>query len=389
MAGNNEEKKADFWAYIAKLKLRDQIAILIGVVAIGVGIFLAIFFSVSRMRVTEFHFPESVLRKSPSVQTYKQGTFSSLFIPIQFKGTEYGCYVGREESLSTEYGASFSFDDSKTIIVGVLDGISITEDDFYAYGVSYLMGNELIGNETFDIGLYDKGYLNTFMVEYKCGTVVCGDKTYYLVSYLFPDGDKKLCMMVVTEKKSSLELVNCQSLLNNVFFSMVRYEDDGSLEDAESSNDTGDTGNATEDDTDMSDMTVYERIEERDRQRDETAYHLEYPNAEDLEVTVHVGEELADMPVVFYINYTEVNSVPREAFLRSPVDSKYQPNYLNTANNGLVYWNINSPKTGEWLIHLSANNQYGVYNADVLPQKDFEELFIARDETAYPHSAED
>ncbi len=383
--GKKTENRVDFWTAVGRLKTRDKIALLLGVVFAGTGAFMILFFAVSRMRITEFHFPQSDLRKSASMQTYRQTKNSSLNLLVQFKGSDYGCYVGKEPINENDYGAAFKYSDDVTLLVGVIDGVTVMEDDFYSHGVPSILGLSVDGTETYENGLYDKGYLNTFLIEYEAGKLTAGNRTFYLVSYLFPDMDRKLCMMALIEKKDLQKFLDSHELLNQVYFGMVRFEDKTEEEIAE------ETKKQTsrielEDDSSLSTDERLARIQEKVEERN---FRLEYPDASDLEAYVDVTDGLKGKKVTFYISYVYPDSVPDEAYIQSPSGKKYLPTDNNSSHNGIVSWEMSDPEEGRWKMHLSANNRYGEYEKGVLETDYFREMFISHDETAYPHSMED
>ena len=125
-------------------------------------------------------------------------------------------------------------------------------------------------------------------------------------------------------------------------------------------------------------------IDETNREVDESAYALGYPDATDLIDTVTVDERFANEEVIIYISYSEALAIPREASLTTPSGEKYPPCWNNDgAIYGMVYWRIQNPDPGDYTIQLSANIQYGTYMTDVMDSHLFSEMYIERTGITY------
>ncbi len=237
MAKESDERKnkIDFWTAFGKLRTSEQVAILLAVVALGTALFMFIFKVVNSFGNVDFTaFPESSLQKDAAMETYKQVTYTDLPYLVQFPGTSYGCYVGDKEIGATQYATAFTYVDYK-VVCGVIDESRITEDDFYKFAIGQALGLKIVGNETFTTAVYDRGYLNTFEIEYKAGTLALNGTTYYLVSYLYPVEGKKLCMSVLSSKKTIFALARARNMLNRIYFSMVKFEGEPNSSVVESS----------------------------------------------------------------------------------------------------------------------------------------------------------
>ncbi len=399
--GNNEKKKIDFWTALGRLPFYERLIILGSFVAVGVLLFAGIYKVINTSHFTKFHFPDSVLSQAQKLQTYKQSTYTGLGLLVQFPTTDYGCYVGTREYKTSANAASFLYDTDDYIITGVIDPKNFSQSEFYDYAVPMILGYTVSEDFHYTSKIYDKGYLNTFEVEYEGGICSLGNEELYLVSYLYPVGEKKLCMMVVTDKKDTNKLKQARTLLNKVYFSLLRFEDatlSGNTQDVFSdvikNNPTSEgVASAAESAAPSEDVNTEsedEALERIDRELEEKNYHLEYPDATELVTNVYVGDNLAGLDTVIYIWYEEFDSIPKEAYLTSPLGKTYKPDYVNKEYNGLVFWNIKNPSVGEWVVHLSANTRYGAYKADALELHDFTNFFIARDDDdVIPHSMDD
>ena len=373
----DEKKKQDVWDAIGKLKLRDRLVLLFTVIAIGVALAVGIFYLLLSTSNIKFHIPESTLRRTADAQKFRQATYTDYPYTVRFPGTNYTTTVGGTEGLFNDYVTSFIYDEEQLLVLGVFDD-TVSINEFYSYALVSAI------DKTFDASasvytsmLHDEGYMNATPLIYEAGKLTL-NWDYYLISYIYhTDDGKNLLMMALTPKANQDAVSKSKTLVDKMVYSMGYIDESSADSDEAAATDVG--GAPASDkyalDKDAEDnMTTAEKMETLDRKVDESSYALEYPEATDLEYYVLVSEDIED--AVFYIDYTEVKSVPEMSFLKSPSGSKYAPTYNNGSGIGLVYWEIDNPQLGNWLIHLSKNAKYGQFFAGVLPKAEFESRYI-------------
>lgn len=374
---SGSRKQQNIWDAIGKLHIRDQLILLFVVIGIGVAMAVGAFMLILKTDMVRFHIPQSSLRDSVEAQRYRQATYTDLDILAQFPGTDYVAYVGGTEYLYNDYVASFKYNDEQTLMLGIYDtGVSISE--FYSYALISAINKDFNAKDAqYTSMLNDTGYLNTFYLIYE-GGVLKADRDYYIVSYIYPTEEgKNLLLMALTPVGKQSALNKSKVLVDKMLYAMGRSggsdsESGDSANDSKASNSTPSDRYAL-DKSAEDNMTTSEKMDRIDREVAETQYTIEYPDAEDLEYYVTVDKTIEH--AVFYIDYTEVKSVPDLAYLKAPGGAKYAPAYNNGEGLGMVYWEIDSPVVGNWLIHLSKNAKYGQFFAGVLSKEDFEEIY--------------
>lgn len=378
---DNARKKQDIWDAIGKLKLRDQLVLLFAVIGCGVLFaFLVFKFFVFTTNV-EFHIPKSTLRATDSAQVHRQATYNDFPYTVVFPETDYSTTVGGEEGLHTNYVSAFTYDENHLLILGVFeDTVSINE--FFTYALAGAI-DERINTDSvvYTSMVHDEGYANAVPYIYEGGQLSAnGD--YYLVSYIYhTDKGKNLLMMALTNVANQDSVDKCKQLADKMIFSMARVSSESEeIAATDTSTVSNPLSGSPESDKYALDreaednMTTAEKMERIGKMVDESAYSVEYPDATDLEYYVLLTEDIDT--AVFYIDYTEVKSVPELSYLKSPSGVKYAPTYNNGDGVGLVYWEIDKPPLGNWLIHLSKNAKYGQFFTGVLPKAEFESQYI-------------
>ena len=375
-----ENKSQDVWDAIGKLKTRDRVILLLAVIAVGIAFTAVIFTVLVKTSFISFKMPDSTLRDEPTAQVHRIAQFSDLTLPAQFPGTNYVVYVGKSERLYNNYYASFNYDDEQTLIIGVFDDdISIASS--YPY-VSTVIKSGLLtdGMATYTSLLHDEGYLNTLPLKYECGSLEYDNTTYYIISYIYHVDGKQLVMMAVTDVGNKSAVQKSKSLVDKVLVTMYEVEPEV-IEDTAKENVLSTDGSSSESSIDKygfsreeeQSMTQTEKLKEIDNRLEQTAFELEYPDAEEFVCVVSVGENIPH--AVFYIDYTKADSTANTAYLESPRGTKIPPQYNNDDGTGLVYWFIDGPMLGEWKMVLSDNAVYGTYYPRVVSRDLFEELY--------------
>ncbi len=369
------EKKQDIWSAIGKLKARDQIVLLFAVVLIVCSIAGVFFYFIFGLYMPiKFHITESTLRKTPTGQVYRQTTYTDYPYVVSFPGTNYATMVGGKEYLYNDFASSFLYDENHLLILGVFDN-NVPINEFYSRALAAVIDKNIDASQVvYSSIVHDEGYLNTLPLLYEGGKLST-PKEYYLVSYLFHTEDGKyLLMMCLTDKKGQQEINKAKKLVDKMVYAMSRIED--SEQGAEIDNSESkkkDSDSYALDENAEKNMTTKEKMEYLDRKRNEANYALEYPDAVDLEYNVLVSERIPK--AIFYIDYTEVESIPKIAYIMSPSGVKYAPSFNNGNKVGMIYWEIDDPEEGNWLIHLSKNTRYGQFFAGVVSDVQFEELY--------------
>lgn len=375
-----ENKSQDIWDAIGKLKTRDRVILLFAVIAVGIAFTAVVFTMLVKTSFVNFKMPDSTLRDEPTAQVHRIAKFSDLTLPAQFPGTNYVVYVGKSERLYNNYYASFNYDAEQTLIIGVFDDdISIASS--YPY-VSTVIKSGLLsdGMAIYTSLLHDEGYLNALPLIYECGSLEYDNAIYYIISYIYHVDGKQLVMMAVTDVENINAVQKSKSLVDKVLITMYEVEPEvieGTTKDKETSYDES-TFESSIDKYGFSreqeqNMTQTEKLKEIDKRLEQTIFEFEYPNAEELECIVSVGENIPH--AVFYIDYTKADSTANTAYLESPRGNKLPPNYNNDDRIGLIYWFVDGPMLGEWKMVLSDNAVYGTYYPRVVSLDLFEEMY--------------
>ena len=374
------KKKQDIWDSIGKLKLRDQLILLFGVIALGVFFAFLLFrlLIISGTNV-KFHIPESTLRRTDGAQVHRQASFTDFPYTVVFPGTDYSTTVGGTEGVHTQYISSFSYSEDQLLILGVFND-TVPVNEFYSYALAGAIDQSINSADCkYESMVHDEGYLNAVPYIYEGGKLsAMGD--YYLVSYIYhTDSGKMLLMMALTNKATQDAVNKSKSLADKMVYSMGRVVETAA---EESTSNVAGGGSPESDkyalDRDVEEnMTTKEKLEALDKKVTESAYAIEHPEAEDLEYYILVPSAMTE--AIFYIDYTEVKSVPQLAYIKSPSGSKYAPSFNNGTGIGMVYWEISEPEVGNWLIHLSKNANYGQYFVGVLSRAEFEAVYGSRE----------
>ena len=371
--------KQNIWDAIGKLSLRDQIILLLAVIAVGIVLALVVFRLLLYSSLTNFHIPESTLRNNADAQTFRTTAYTDFPFTLQFPGTNFITTAGGEEHLYNNYVSSFSYSDEQLLIYGVFDDtVSISE--FYSYALVSAIDTSIdVKSARYTSMVHDEGYQNTLPLMYEGGKLsASGD--YYLVSYIYhsDEDSKNLLMMALTNKGTQASVNKSKDLIDRMLYSF-RYDEkaamkaeDGTKEDFNGTTPASDKYALTPEEE--ANMTTKEKMDAVSQKLAEDQYALEYPDATDLEYYVLVDKDIEK--AVFYIDYTEARSVPQLSFLKSPGGVKYAPTYNNGDKIGLVYWEIDEPQQGNWLIHLSKNMKYGQFFAGVESRELFGQMYL-------------
>jgi len=357
----------EFWNRIGKASPLSRLILLSSIVIVGTSIIMGVFWLGTRSTnasISSLHIPEPSLGDDQSVQGYKYSASDNMQILVQFPGTDYGVYVGKEELKHNNYSASFLYDSKRVIVTGVFDD-TFSMYDYYSHAIPSVLDIDTASTYEYTSRVNKKGYLNTFPITYEAGILSDVQCTYYVLSYIYSVDGKKLVMAVITDASDQVSLDWSLRVLRKIFGTFGKLEKNISADESD-----GALNVKSSDVDEESKLTTDEYMSVLDEKRANEDYAMAYPYAKDFDVNIYVPAELSNKEVCFYFKYTEVNTTPTETYLMSPDGMKYEPSYLNNDKLGLFYYEIDEPISGEWKIHVSANNKYGKYYYDVL-ERDF------------------
>ena len=340
-----------------RLPVRDKM-VLLGLFAGAVGVLVFGMFKMTNTGlVTGFNtYPSSSFVKSGKIGTRKVLTSKDLDTMVVYPGTHEAVFVGGEPLPPCDFGQAFRYSDDITLFVAVGDKASSTIDTA-SNSFPRILGGETAEGE-YREQIAEKGYMNTLPATYSGGYLRTADNIYYILVYRYELDDKSIFLGASTT--DSFYLNEAGNLLDKVFYTMIEVEE---KDDAEIAKDSAGGESMSHRAVDGKSAEEALLLMREDREHVQSRIG-NVDSADSLQKDLSVDTD--GESVAFLFSYTNGDSTPSSAVLKTPGGKLLAPNDNNSDHSGNISFIVD--KTEQGIYHMSISNDidFGYYTFSLM-----------------------